>query len=165
MRCGRQSLCSRRPGLVRSRSCELLNAVTTSICRAETLFNGDEPQCVGVGYTFGGIFEDARRYSYLGRGSGGLARRAVKYEPSRDGETATSGRTKKRPQALSTGTLCACGYSRLIKASISPGGTMGAPNGNDTFPLVLSCLVSPCRADDIRSRPPAAKRTREKREP
>jgi hypothetical protein len=27
--------------------------------------------------TFGGIFEDARRYSYLGRGSGGLARRVV----------------------------------------------------------------------------------------
>ena len=48
-------------------------AVATSIRRAETFFNRDKPQFVGVGYTFGGIFEDARRHSRLGRGGGGLA--------------------------------------------------------------------------------------------
>ena len=34
------------------------------------------------------------------------------------------------------------------------------PNGNDTFPMMLTRLASSCRAGDIRSRPSAAKRGR-----
>lgn len=43
---------------------------------------------------------------------------------------------------------------------IALGGTMAVPNRNYTFPFVLTGMASPCRADDIRSRPQAAKRGR-----
>jgi hypothetical protein len=87
--------------------------------------------------------------------------RCSRCEDDRDGETATSGRTKRRPQTLvNRSTMRLRSFAANNGIDIARGGTMVVPNRNDTFPFVLTSMASPCRAGDIRSGPQAAKRGR-----